>query len=408
MRRPTPKRGFVLVVMMASTVLLLSLVGLAIDTGRLHLVKARMQTAADAAAFGAVQARNADGSSDVVSVARTNAAANGFSHGQNGVTVTVNNPPASGYYTGDATAVEAVIHQDVGTMFMVVAGFPTMGVTARGVSHRGASPNCVYALDASASPALSASGGATVQVNCGVVVDSSSNTAVTATGGARISATSVSIVGNYTASGGGVVLPTPVVHAPVESDPFAAVAPPTVGSCTATNYSITSGQVASMPGGVYCGGISVSGGARLTLSGGTYVLKGGGLTVAGNSYLTGDGVLLYNTYGGGYSYGAVSLSGQATVSLSAPTSGPRAGILFFQDRSLASNIASTVSGGATSKFVGALYFPTTSLSYSGGTGTEYTILIARTVTFSGQTVLNNDYSSLPDGTPVKAGAALAE
>ena len=42
--------GFVLIAMLASTVVLLTIVGLAIDTGHLQLVKVRMQTAADAAA----------------------------------------------------------------------------------------------------------------------------------------------------------------------------------------------------------------------------------------------------------------------------------------------------------------------------------------------------------------------
>jgi hypothetical protein len=409
MRPPARNRGFVLVIMMASTVMLLSLVGLAIDTGRLHLVKSRMQTAADAASLGAVQARKADGAADVTAVARSNATWNGFTHGQNAVTVTVNNPPATGYYTGDANAVEVVIHQSVDTMFMVVAGFRTMEVTARSVSRRGASPNCVYALDSSASNAVSASGGATVQVSCGVVVDSSSNTAVNVSGGARITASSVSVVGNYSVSGGGVLSPTPVIHASPEADPFAAMAAPSVGACTGSpNYSLSGGAVATIGPGVYCGGISVSGGARLSLNPGTYILKGGGLSVSGGAYLTGSGVQFYNTYGGGYGYGAVSLSGGTTIQLSAPTTGALAGILFFQDRSVSSGAASTVSGGASCRFDGALYFPTTALSFSGGTGSAYTIVVAKTLSFSGGTTLNNDYSSLPGGTPVKGAAALGE
>jgi hypothetical protein len=272
MRRPTRSRGYVLIVMMASTVVLLSLVGLAIDTGGLHLVKVRMQTAADAAAIGAVQARVADAGTDATAPARSSAAANGFTDGQSAVTVTVNNPPVSGYYTGDASAVEVVIHQSVSTLFMALAGFRTMDVSARSVARRAPSPNCVYVLDSSASPAVSASGGAIVQVNCGLVVDSSSNTALSVSGGARIAATSVSIVGNYSASGGGVVSPLPTIHAPAESDPLAAIAAPAVGGCTATNYSLSSGQVVTISEGVYCGGISVSGGSRLILRSGTYVL----------------------------------------------------------------------------------------------------------------------------------------
>ena len=69
--------GFVLVTMMVSTVAVLSVIGLAIDTGHLQLVKVRMQTAADAGALGAVQARRASGSADVVAAARTDAGVNG-------------------------------------------------------------------------------------------------------------------------------------------------------------------------------------------------------------------------------------------------------------------------------------------------------------------------------------------
>ena len=54
-------RGFILITMVASVVVILSIIGLAIDTGHLQLVKVRMQTAADAAALGAVQELRASG-----------------------------------------------------------------------------------------------------------------------------------------------------------------------------------------------------------------------------------------------------------------------------------------------------------------------------------------------------------
>jgi hypothetical protein len=67
-----------------------------------------------------------------------------------------------------------------------------------------------------------------------------------------------------------------------------------------------------------------------------------------------------------------------------------------------------ISGGATSTFDGALYFPTTSLSYSGGTGTQYTIIVTKHLTCSGGTTLNSNYSSLPTGPPVKGSAMVSE
>jgi len=181
-----------------------------------------------------------------------------------------------------------------------------------------------------------------------------------------------------------------------------------VGACTATNFSASSGAVLTIPAGVYCGGISVSGGARLTLDAWTYILKGGGLTVAGNSALIGSGVTFYNTSGAGYTYGAISLAGGATIQLSAPVTDSLAGILVFQDRSIVGGVASTIAGGANSFFTGALYFPTTSLSYSGGSGNDYTIIVAKQLICTGGTRLNNDYSSLPDGSPMKGSASLSE
>lgn len=397
-----------LVTMLASTVVVLTFVGLAIDTGHLQLVKVRAQTAADAAAMGAVQELKANASADEVAAARADAARNGFTHGQEGVTVSVANPPATGYYTGDPTAVEVTIRRAVHTFFMSLAGFHTMDVSARSVARRGPGTTCMRILDPAASSAVSASGGVIVQVNCGVGINSSSNTALSVSGGSRLTATAIDVTGNYTISGGSYVSPSPAIHVPAETDPLAHVAAPSVGGCTTTNYSISSGAVATISEGVYCGGISISGGARLTLNAGTYILKGGGISVSGGGILTGSGVTFYNTFGGGYSYGAVSFSGGTTITLSAPTTGPLAGILFFQDRNLTSGAASSFSGGASSRLNGALYFPKTALSYSGGTGTEYTIIVAKTISFSGGTTLNNDYLSLPNGPPVKGSAVLAE
>jgi hypothetical protein len=241
------------------------------------------------------------------------------------------------------------------------------------------------------------------------MVDSTSSTALSISGNnTRLNAASVSIVGNYSTGGGAVVAPAPYVHAFAEADPLASSTAPAVGACNATDFSVSSGDVRTISEGVYCGGISVSGGARLTLNPGNYILKGGGLTVAGNSALFGSGVTFYNTFAVGHTYGAIALAGGATIQLSAPLTGPLAGVLFFQDRSVAGGVASTIAGGATSFFNGALYFPTTSLSFSGGTGSDYTIIVAKQLICTGGTTLNNNYSSLPGGPPIRGSASVSE
>ena len=149
-------------------------------------------------------------------------------------------------------------------------------------------------------------------------------------------------------------------------------------------------------------------GATVTFNPGTYVLAGGGLTVSGNSTLSGSGVTFYNTSGSG-GYAPISLGGTGTVNLSAPTSGSYKGILFFQDPSVASSQTngSSIVGNASSTFDGILYFPTTSLSYVGNSSSNgYTFLIADTISLGGNATsrLGSDYSTLPDGSPIKSTA----
>ncbi len=408
-RRRPATRGFVLITTVLALVVLLAFLGLAIDTGYVQFVKTRMQTAADAAALGAVQEIKANGTAGAAAAARADAALNGFTNGQHGVTVAVNNPPASGYYQTDPTAVEVLIAQNVPAFFLELTGTSSTAVRARAVARQGSGTSCLYTL-APTGTAFSASGGATVAVSCGVVVDSNSSQAMNVSGGARVTATYVSIVGGYSSSGGGVISPAPTTGGMAESDPLSYLPAPSVGSCTQTNLSI-SGTTRTLDQGVYCNGIRISGGARVTLNPGTYILEGGGLNVSGGSTLSGTGgVTFYNTAGGSYGYGAINISGGTTINLVAPTTGSLAGILFYQDRGISSGAASSLSGGSTGVFQGTLYFPTTALSYSGGSSSNaaYTVMVAKSVNFSGGTTLNNDYSSLPGGSPVKGSAALSE
>jgi hypothetical protein len=400
--------GFVLVTVVVSTVAMLACIGLAIDAGYLQLVKTRMQTAADAAALGGVQERKQNGSAHVVDAARADAGLNRFTDGQNSVAVTVNNPAASGFYASDPSSVEVLISQDVRTLFMGVLGFTSVTVRARSVARQGPGSSCLYTLDPAASNAFSISGGATLAVNCGVIVDSSSSSALSASGGAQVTATSINVAGNYQSSGGAVLSPTPSAHVSPESDPLAYLTPPAVGACGPSGWSASGGVTKAITPGVYCGGINISGGSTVTMSAGTYILLGGGLNISGGSKLSGTGVTFYNTSGTGHAYGAINISGGTTLQLAAPTTGSLAGILFYQDPTIASPAPSSVSGGATTVFDGAFYFPTSALSYSGGSASNYTIIVSRMISFSGGTTLNSNYASLPLGSPVKGTAALGD
>jgi hypothetical protein len=266
----------------------------------------------------------------------------------------------------------------------------------------------MYVLDPSASGAFQISGGVSLQVNCGVFVNSNSNTALQASGGAHLTTSGLNVVGNYSSSGGAVLSPLPTIHSAVQGDPLAYLTAPSVGSCNYTNYSVSGGATVTASPGVYCKGISISAGSRVTFNAGTYILLGGGLNISGGATVTGAGVVFYNTSASGKPYGPISFSGGTPVTLSAPTSGPLAGILFFQDRAASPLTGSSFSGGTSVVMDGALYFPSTTVSYSGGSGAHYTLIVSQTISFSGGSTLNSDYSSLAGGSPIKGGAMLAE
>src|ERR1035441_4807921 len=267
------RRGFVMVTMILSLVILMAFLGLAIDVGYEQYVKVRMQTAADAAALGGALELHASGSSNLVSSAKADAAANGFTDGQNSVTIKVNNPPATGYSIGDNSAVEVTLSQTVPAFFMEVLGFYSGTVKARAVARIGTGgTTCFYTLDPNMSNALSVTNGVSVSSACGIMVNSTSSTALTASGGADLSAPSIAVAGKYTISNGASISPAPTQGVPPVSNPLATLPPPAMGACTYTNYSVPYGTVTLNPG-TYCNGLSIGGSATVTMNSGTYACQ---------------------------------------------------------------------------------------------------------------------------------------
>jgi hypothetical protein len=160
--------------------------------------------------------------------------------------------------------------------------------------------------------------------------------------------------------------------------------------------------------GVYCGGISFNGNFYVKFNTGAYVLAGGGISFNGNATMTGTGVTFYNTTGTG-GYKGIVLNGNVTLNFSAPTSGSLSGILFFQDRSIpAGSAGSTVNGNSGSTIDGALYFPSTTLTYNGNSSSSgYSIIVADKLVANGNSNVGDNYSSLANGSPIK-GLVLSE
>ncbi len=410
------ERGYTLVFVALGLTMLLGCVGLAFDVGYLEYTQRRMQTAADAAAeSGAHEIQKGD-TTGAVAAAQDDAATDGFNNGTNNITVTINNPPKTGYYVGSPVAVEAIITQTVPTFFMHLLSQTSAVVSARAVAAQVSSPNCVFALDPTASKSLQATNDAQVNVTCGVIVNSTSSSALYATGSATITATALNVVGGYSTDNNGKISPTPKTGVMPLADPLAYEPAPTVGSCTYTNYpnpGQMGGQTVTLSPGTYCNGINIANGMTGKFNPGVYVISGGGFNVAGGSTVTGTGVTFYISQGNGYSFAPVVFNNNAYVTLTAPTSGTYLGLLLFQDRSITtantSNSISQLAGGADMKLTGALYFYGTQLDISNGTNTSdsYTIVVADTISLEGGITLNGNYSGLDGSAPINV-ATLGE
>ncbi len=322
----------------------------------------------------------------------------------------------SGNYTTNASAIEVIVSQPQTMLFaqLFLSSPPTVlarAVAVTSASTPGTSPDgCVMALDKGNVTDINDGGGATLNLKqCSIYVNSSSSSALTMTGGAQINAKSAYIVGNYSAKGGAALNTTAGTNTGVNptADPYASVQVPSYSACNQTGFSKASTGTTSLgpttSGGTYvfCNGLSLAGGATLNLSAGVYIINGGNLSVKGGATINATGgVTIILTSSSGSNYGTVSIAGGTNVNVTAPTTGPTAGLAFFQDRNAPQGPANDFTGGTTQNITGAIYFPNETVSYTGGAttgGAVCTQLIALTLSFVGTSTLSSSCS----GTGVK-------
>jgi hypothetical protein len=239
----------------------------------------------------------------------------------------------------------------------------------------------VYVLNASAKGALTLTGNAVLNVPGQIVVDSSSDKALDASGNAIVEAGSIQLAGGFSASVGTTLAPQPVTGIRPQSDPLATLAVPTGGTPQAS-VDLSKGSLTIDPG-VY-DGIKVSGTGVLKLNPGTYVIKDGGFSVSGGGSVIGAGVMIYNAgadYDSSKRFGQIDFSGQGVIDLSPATSGPYAGILFFQARDNTQSVAFT--GQAISSFHGGLVYASAAELSLSGNAVISTSLIVDEITIRG-------------------------
>jgi hypothetical protein len=381
---------------------------LAVDLASWYGIKRKIQTAADAAAYAAALEIAHRGLDQVPDITSIRAVAEDVA-GRNGVVaaVTVHSPPLSGLAAADPQAVEIIVTQAAPVYFagMFLKAAPSL--TARAVAKAVVSDACIWALHPSARGGLTVAGTAEVDLDCGVVVNSDHEQALEQNGASCLSATSISVTGNYA---GDCVSPPPEIHGQNYGDPLQDLSAPPVGTCDhATKVKVSGGDgdddgagpVILTPG-VYCAGISIEG--DVVFEPGLYVLKGGTFHIAGNARVTNNenasgGVTFYLT-GDGSDYAEVDVASGAEVTLTPMTAKGLSHVLFFQDRDAPGNGKNKFTGQATMSLTGILYFPNQEVEFAGGSSADEAdiLLVASTITLTGNAYLHADYakSLLPE------------
>ncbi|CAN1557603.1 Putative Flp pilus-assembly TadG-like, N-terminal [Burkholderiaceae bacterium] len=381
---------------------LMGLMALAIDMGIALLRRNQMQVAADSAALSAANARqHGQDISTATLQAQTASTANGFKNAQANTTVLVAIPPGgSESFAADTGYARVTITQPSGTLLAWVFGALNVTTSATAVAGPASSAQpCLLTLGASGSGALSVTGNATVTTtSCGIFVNSNSPSALQVTGNITLTATPIQVVGGYTRNGNVTISPV-TTGAAAASDPFANLPLPGFSGCTFTNYAKSgNGNVVLTPG-TYCGGITMSGNLGVTFSPGVYVLYGGGLNLSGNiSPIKGTDVTFYNSGNSStYPYSSLSLSGNLTLNLSAPTTGNYAGMLFMQDP--LNSRGATIVGNSGAILAGNLYFPSSTFTLTGNSGTSIPTgsVVAQKVSISGNTMFTMTNTYGPGG-----------
>ena len=411
--------GAMLIIIALMMTLLMSLLGVGVEVGSWYMTRRTLQTAADAAAIAGALEEARGTAARVTSAATQEATRNGAVAAKD--VILINTPPTSGAFMGDAQAVEAIITRPEGRLFSAVLSSDTVAISARAVARvRTVGQACVLALDPSASGAITGQGSSTLTMQgCTLAANSTDAAAIKVSGSSSITAQGLWTAGG-TSLGGSSNLnftASPVTYAWPLPDPYAGLTINLPSGCGGGN-NVTVNHSQTLSPGVYCGNLKFGSQAVATLNPGTYYIDGGDLDIGAGAQVrcncasAGDGVtFVLTSRGNANQIGSVSVNGNATVNLRAPSgaSDPYRGILIYQDRRAPANAASIINGGSSIVMNGAFYFPSTELSWYGNNATSGAStcieIVARTVNFSGNSALDNSGCAALGVKPVLTTAA---
>jgi hypothetical protein len=390
------ERGNVLVIGAASLPLLMGATALAVDTIQLSLWKRQLQRAADSAAIAGAYALDQGSPID-------SAVANDLDEHQ---TPDADDTISTGSFTEGTQAPETCAvrggdpcyPQSVQVSLAAAPRLPFISfftgapspIAARAVAALTADGRyCMISLYDGEDPGITAGGNGKVFLKCGAGTNSVSDTAIVADGSSEFKASPLGSVGNI--GSGNNFLGNPVMRpfsSPIR-DPLRHVPNPAPDPSTCTTaFSDSPGQVQEIPDGACYSSMDIKGVVQFN---GDVFVYGGNVHINSTARITDDGSSTLVLTGPDGAAGMMQVNGTASITLTAPTSGPHAGVVLYRDRRAGVDTI-TLNGGADFNLTGAMYLPTTDLSISGNfeVKSECLQLVGRKLNFQGTTDIENE------------------
>jgi Putative Flp pilus-assembly TadE/G-like len=252
---------------------------------------------------------------------------------------------------------------------------------------------CMVSLYNGPDAGIDVNGNASVKLGCGMKSNCTGDQCVTAGGSSSIEAIPIASVGGLDGDSQNFVQPTVLQpHSAVERDPFAYLPNPAPDATKCNNSgTLTEDTVfaANDPNPCFkAADIKSNGTLNIPDFVESVTIYGGDITFHGNINANQITWIMTGPTGAA---GDLKINAQSNLKMSSPDSGTYKGVLFYRDRR-ASNIEIKINGGADSHLTGALYFPSSDITYAGNSSMKVECLqmVGQKLKFRGGAEITND------------------
>ena len=402
-RLRSDRRGAILAVLGAFIGITFLVAAVAVDGAYLYSMRNRLQAVADLAAIAAVREI---GDQAMMEVAVASVVETNMPSSENGEVVSTSDVTLGHWdrstrvFTVDETAPTAVrvvanrTHTNgnpAETFFASAIGLGEIDIAARSIAAvKPEAPLCLLALDPTANRALDVGGSGTITAtDCAVYSNSTAADSISLSSGGGLDALHICSAGGAAGTG---YSPAPELNCPPVNDPLAYLPEPDTSTMPQNQFVVQNGRIELQPG-VHPGS-GHYGSGHLYLFPGTHVFTGK-LTIGAGMTVTGNDVVMIFT---GSAY--MEMQGAATIDLTAPTTGEYAGVAFYASRNQ-SGLTYTLNGTTAMSIDGTIYLPTSHVQFTGNSTASITMLVADTITFTGNSGFQRDTNST--NVPLPAG-----